>query len=84
MSLKYDGIAVGYIFALGATALWSGNFIVARGLTNAIPPVSLAFYRWLTAVLIFFPFAVRGTIREWGGIKQHLPYIAITAFLGIT
>lgn len=81
---KFNGIVVGYVFALGATALWSGNFIVARGLTNAIPPVSLAFYRWLTAVLIFFPFAVRGSIREWGEIKQHLPYIAITAFLGIT
>lgn len=81
---KFDELIVGYVFALGATALWSGNFIVARGLTDTIPPVSLAFYRWVTAVLIFCPFAVRGTIREWGGIKQHLPYIAITAFLGIT
>ena len=84
MSLKYDGIAVGYIFALGATALWSGNFVVARGLTDAIPPVSLAFYRWLTAVLVFCPFAVPGLIREWGGMKRHLLYTAITAFLGIT
>lgn len=84
MSSKHDRFAVGYLFALGATALWSGNFIVARGLTDAIPPISLAFYRWLTAVLIFCPFAARGAIHEWAVIKRHLPYVAITAFLGIT
>ena len=44
--------ATGYLFALGATAIWSGNFIVARGLSNDIPPVSLAFFRWMTAVLV--------------------------------
>ena len=24
-------LAAGYLFALGTTAIWSGNFIVARG-----------------------------------------------------
>ncbi|MDZ7666917.1 MAG: EamA family transporter [Desulfotignum sp.] len=65
-------LITGYGFALGATALWSGNFIVARGLNDLIPPVSLAFYRWLTAVLVFAPFAIRGFVKEWpkfGGIS---------------
>ena len=74
----------GYVFALAATAIWSGNFIVARGLSEYIPPVSLAFYRWLTAVLVFTPFALKGLIREWPAVRQRLGYFCLTAFLGIT
>ncbi len=33
----------GYLFALSATAIWSGNFIIARGLSDNISPTSLAF-----------------------------------------
>ena len=77
-------IAAGYLFALGATAIWSGNFIVARGLSDHIPPVTLAFFRWMTAVLVFAPFAIRGMIREWAKIRQNLGYFAITSFIGIT
>ena len=76
--------ATGYLFALGATAIWSGNFIVARGLSNDIPPVSLAFFRWMTAVLVFAPFAIKGLIREWPAIREHLGYFSITSFIGIT
>ena len=77
-------LVAGYGFALGATALWSGNFIVARGLNDHIPPVSLAFYRWLTAVLVFAPFAVKGVIKEWPLVRGHLWYMAVTAFIGVT
>ncbi len=74
----------GYLFALAATAIWSGNFIVARGLSEHIPPVSLAFYRWLTAVLVFTPFALKGLVREWVSVRKHLWYFSITSFLGVT
>jgi len=74
----------GYLFALAATAIWSGNFIVARGLSELIPPVSLAFYRWLTAVLVFAPFALKGVIRERRVLVCHWRYLGITSFLGIT
>jgi drug/metabolite transporter (DMT)-like permease len=84
MSKKFGPLLAGYGLALGATALWSGNFIVARGLNDLIPPVSLAFYRWLTAVLLFAPFAVQGVIREWPLVRRHLRYMAVTAFIGVT
>ncbi len=84
MSKKIGPLMAGYGLALGATALWSGNFIVARGLNDLIPPVSLAFYRWLTAVLVFAPFAVQGVIRQWPLVRRHLRYMAVTAFIGVT
>lgn len=75
---------LGYFFAFSATAIWSVNFIIARGLHDSIPPVSLAFYRWLVAVIVFTPFALKNLINDWKIIKKHLPYFCITAFLGIT
>ncbi|MCA1785670.1 MAG: DMT family transporter [Desulfobacteraceae bacterium] len=69
---------------LWGTALWSGNFIVARGLNDLIPPVSLAFYRWLTAVLVFAPFAIRGCVKDWPKVTEHIGYMAVTAFIGVT
>lgn len=77
-------IVSGYLFAVGATAIWSGNFIVARGLSDAISPVSLAFFRWVVATVTLFPFAVTHLIREWPVIKKHRGYFCMTSFLGIT
>ena len=74
----------GYIFAIGATAIWSANFIIARGLSNSISPVTLAFWRWVVAVLIFLPFTIKNLITEWNIVKKHIPYLLLTAFLGIT
>lgn len=77
-------ILSGYCFAIGATAIWSGNFIIARGLNESIPPISLAFWRWVVAVVVFLPFALKPLIVEWHLLKKHLPYLSITALLGIT
>ena len=74
----------GYLFALGATAIWSGNFIVARGLSDVVPPVSLAFWRWVVAVIVFLPFALKPLIAERKLLLQNIRYLWITALLGIT
>ncbi len=77
-------IISGYLFAIGATAIWSGNFIIARGLNESIPPVSLAFWRWVVAVIVFLPFALKPLIAEWGVLRKNIPYLSLTSLLGIT
>ncbi len=74
----------GYLFAIGATAIWSGNFIIARGLTENISPISLAFWRWVVAVIAFLPFALKPLIVEWDVLKENIFYLSITSLLGIT
>jgi len=74
----------GYFFAIGATAIWSGNFIIARGLNDSIPPVSLAFWRWIVAVTVFLPFALKPLIAEKTILRKHIPYLSVTSLLGIT
>ena len=81
---KAPSILMGYLFAFGATALWSGNFIVARGLSDSIPPVTLAFYRWFVAITVFTPFALKNLIHEWPIIKKNITYFSITSMLVIT
>ncbi|MFK5954360.1 MAG: DMT family transporter [Desulfobacterium sp.] len=82
--LQKNQMILGYIFAIGATAIWSGNFIIARGLSESISPISLAFYRWVVAVIIFLPLALKSLIAEWEIIKENIPYLAFTSLLGIT
>jgi drug/metabolite transporter (DMT)-like permease len=75
---------LGYLCAIGATIFWSGNFIVARELNQTVPPVSLAFWRWLVAVIVLFPFAFRSLKTEWRFLRENLSYLCVTAFLGVT
>lgn len=79
-----QGVCTGILFAILATVIWSWNFIIARGLHDAIPPVSLAFYRWLVAAIVLAPIALKKSIREYDIIKKNFRYIIITAFLGVT
>jgi len=75
----YTGIGL----AVLAAFIWSGNFIVARGVNKQIPPVSLNFYRWLIASLIIFPFAIKKFRTEWKMVKQSWHYLFWISLTGI-
>ena len=75
----YTGIGL----AVLATFIWSWNFIVARGIYKEIPPVSLAFFRWLTATILIFPFAYKYLKNEWLVIKKSWLYFLVAAATGI-
>lgn len=74
----------GYLCAMAAVIFWSYNFIIARELNDTVAPVSLAFGRWLVAVLVLFPFAIKSLLSEWILVKENLAYLSITAFTGVT
>lgn len=74
----------GYALVLTATAIWSGNFIVARVLSDSVPPVTLAFLRWTIAVAVAFPLSIRHMYRDFRVIRAHLGYLCLTSFLVVT
>ena len=84
MSQENNHLVYGYLCAIAATIFWSGNFTVARGVTESIPPVSLAFWRWTTAVILFIPFAYKALISDWKIIKRNFIYLTITSILGVS
>ena len=77
-------ISRGYFLAVTATVIWSGNFIVARALNQDILPIGLAFWRWAIAVATLAPFAVRSTVEDWKLVQKYLPYLTVSALLGVT
>jgi drug/metabolite transporter (DMT)-like permease len=81
---KESRALIGYLLVLAATAIWSANFIVARGLSNSVPPVTLAFLRWTTAVIVLLPFGLRPLWRDIQVVRRHVGYLSLTAFLGVT
>lgn len=82
---RKNGQAIeGYLFALASTAIWSGNFAIARGLNQSVSPIALAFFRWAVATLAILPFALKPLVAERALIRKNLPYLALAAVLGIT
>jgi drug/metabolite transporter (DMT)-like permease len=84
ISIPNRNIYTGIALAVLATLIWSGNFIIARGVATQIPPVSLAFYRWLLASLLLLPIAFRKFNQEKSLVSRHLPYMFWVALTGIS
>ncbi|GAB1410355.1 DMT family transporter [Desulfovibrionales bacterium] len=74
----------GILFALGATIIWSGNFIVARSLNQEIEPATLSFLRWAVALIALVPFAWRTAWQERAAIRKNLPKLVPMAIVGVT
>ena len=83
MNLSNRNSITGIGLALLAVFIWSGNFIVARDMKGQIPPISLAFYRWLTASIIIFPFALKQFKNEWKAVKQSWHYFFWVSLAGV-
>lgn len=67
-----------------AVILWSGNYIIARGVHQHISPVSLAFFRWVTATVFLLPFVWRSLLLQWPIIKKHALLLSITGLIGVS
>jgi drug/metabolite transporter (DMT)-like permease len=62
---------------------WAGNSIVGRAVRSDIPPFTLALVRWVGALLVLAPFALRHTIAEWKIVRQHWPIVLLLGMFGV-
>tara|TARA_B100001564_G_scaffold276092_1_gene237803 strand:- start:1290 stop:2192 length:903 start_codon:yes stop_codon:yes gene_type:complete len=69
--------------ALFACLLWSGNFYVARDMHSNIAPFTLAFWRWLVALIIIIPFAYKHIPNHWETVKHHKWYFLVMGIVGV-
>ena len=60
----------------------ASNLIVARGGTEFIPPISLAFWRWFFCFIILLPFAIVYLKNNFKDYKKELFKLFILGFLG--
>ena len=69
---------------LTLTALfWSGNAVIGRALHDAVPPVTLAFWRWLIALVILLPWIAGPLARNWGVIAANWRVMLLLSILGV-
>ena len=59
----------------------ASNLVVARGAADFVPPISLAFWRWLVCFLILLPFTLRYLFENYKVYKNELSKIFILGFL---
>jgi len=73
-----------YLLLILAVLFWSGNFVVGRGISVEIPPMTLAFWRWAIALLIILPFALKPIIRQKDLIRRSWKILTLLALLSVT
>lgn len=84
MFTKHYRSVKGYSLVLAATVIWSGNFIVARVLSDSVPPVTLVVLRSFIAIIFLAPFVIRPLWGNVAAIRKHIIYIGLTAALGLS
>lgn len=72
-----------YLLLILTTLFWSGNFVISRGMHNALPPVALSFWRWALACLILCLFGLRHLLAQRSLAQSHKRFLLIQALLGV-
>lgn len=69
---------------LTLTALfWAGNAVMARALHNLLPPATMAFWRWVLALLLLFPFVMRPMYEQRALLRANWARLALLGVLGV-
>lgn len=76
----------GWAFAglLLAVLCWSGNALVARAFHDAIPPLTLSFWRWVLATSLLLPFVARSIWAHRTVLRAASWRLPVIAALGIS
>ncbi len=64
-----------------AVLLWAGNWVFARALRFDAPPVALAFWRWLIALVILSPLAYTHVRQQWRVVLRSWRVLCLLALL---
>ena len=72
-----------YVLLTLTPLFWAGNFVMARGLSEQIAPISLSYLRWSLALLILLPWALLRLWRARQQLRQSIWIIIALAILGV-
>ncbi len=72
-----------YLLLTLTTLFWSGNMVVGRAIRDDVPPFSLAFWRWVIALLLTLPLALPHVREQWPALKRSWRAIVVLGLLGV-
>ncbi|HEX7007867.1 MAG TPA: DMT family transporter [Alphaproteobacteria bacterium] len=73
-----------YALLVLAALFWGGNWVAGRGLRDDVPPVALAFWRWVVAAVVFLPFTLPAVIRHRHVVRREWLRLLVFALIGVT
>lgn len=62
---------------------WSGNMVVGRGIRGDIPPLTLAFWRWIIALIFILPLALPHLPNQWPQLRKGWKPLLVLGLLGV-
>lgn len=66
-----------------AALFWAGNFVMGRAVRGEIPPVALAFWRWLVAAAVLLPLTARELGAKVAAVRRHAPLLLALGATGV-
>lgn len=63
---------------------WAGNIVLGRHVAGHVPPIGLAWARWIGAFLLILPFAWPHLTRDWPQVRRHAGRLALIALTGVS
>lgn len=73
----------GWLLLSLAMLFWAGNSVVGRMVNADIPPIGLAFWRWVAAFVLIAPIALPHLRRDWDALRRHWVLLTLLALLGL-
>lgn len=70
-----------YVLLAIAVLLWAGNWVFARAMRFDVPPVALAFWRWVVALVILSPLAYSHVRQQWHVVLRSWRILCLLALL---
>jgi drug/metabolite transporter (DMT)-like permease len=71
-----------YLLLTLANLFWAGNWIVGRGMREAVPPIALSFWRWVIALAFLLPLAWPYLKRDRAVLLTGWRWLALLGILG--
>jgi len=72
-----------YLLLTLSALFWAGNAVMARALHHLLPPATMAFWRWVLALLLLFPFVMRPMYEQRALLRANWARLALLGVLGV-
>lgn len=72
-----------YLLLVLTSLLWAGNMVMSRGLRADLPPVGLAFWRWVIALACVLPLALPLLKAQWPILRAAWKPVIFLGVLGV-
>jgi len=73
-----------YMLLMIPPLCWAGNVVLARGVSQMIPPIGFAFWRWTLAFLILATINWPLVRRDWPAVVRNWKVLVVQSLLGVT